>query len=117
MGKKGKIVEEYIAKLPPAQQEIVRSLRKTIRQAAPKLGEAIKWQTPCYSGSSNVCSIAAFKNHVNLHFFQGAELTDKQGVLEGTGKGMRHVKVHSAKEIPNNAIAGLVKQAAAVDRG
>src|SRR6186713_774331 len=37
--------------------------------------------------------VNAFKAHVNVGFFRGAEIADPEGILEGTGKFMRHVKL------------------------
>ena len=39
--------------------------------------------------------VNAFTSHVNVGFFGGAELADPIGLLEGTGRFMRHVN-HSA---------------------
>src|SRR6476620_7432802 len=35
--------------------------------------------------------VNAFRDHVNVGFFRGAEIDDPGGLLEGTGKLMRHV--------------------------
>ena len=109
---KKQTVAGYIAALPPSQKAAAKALRQIIRKAAPSLQEAIKWGVPCYCHCENVCSIMAYKNYVNLAFFRGADLTDAKGLLEGTGKGMRHVKIHSAKGIAKGAISALVKRAA-----
>jgi len=37
--------------------------------------------------------VDAFSAHVNVGFFFGAALDDPAGLLEGTGKRMRHVKI------------------------
>ena len=37
--------------------------------------------------------VNAFTVHVNVGFFRGAEIADPKGLLEGTGKLMRHVKL------------------------
>jgi hypothetical protein len=37
--------------------------------------------------------VNAFKDHVNVGFFRGARIADPEGLLEGTGKLMRHVKL------------------------
>jgi hypothetical protein len=37
--------------------------------------------------------VNAFTAHVNVGFFRGAEIADPAGLLEGTGKFMRHVKL------------------------
>ena len=41
--------------------------------------------------------VNAFKAHVNVGFFRGAELADPEGLLEGSGKFMRHVKLSSGR--------------------
>ena len=107
-----KTVDSYIAALPPPQKAMASTLRQIIRKAAPALVETIKWGTPCYGGAGNVCSIMAFASHVNLAFFRGAELNDQDGLLEGTGKGMRHITIRSSKDVRRAAITALVKQAA-----
>ncbi len=107
-----KTVDDHIAGLPPLQKEIASALRQIIRKTVPALAETIKWGMPCYVGTGNVCSIMAFQSHVNLAFFRGVELTDQDGLLEGTGKGMRHIKIRSRQDIRRAAISTLVKQAA-----
>src|SRR5262245_56836219 len=92
-------VDKIIEKMPLAQQEIARALRAIIRQAVPGLTESIKWGNACYANGSNVCSIIPYQSHVNLAFFQGTELDDPEGLLEGTGKAMRHVTVRSVGDI------------------
>jgi len=47
--------------------------------------------------------VDVFKNHTNIGFFYGAHLDDPAGVLEGTGKNMRHVKVKPGRE-PDPAV-------------
>jgi hypothetical protein len=41
------------------------------------------------------CYIAVYAAHINLGFYHGASLDDSTGILEGTGKGLRHVKISS----------------------
>ena len=52
-----------------------------------------------------------FTDHVNVGFFQGTELPDPHGLLEGTGKFMRHVKLMPAKSINEEALKELIAQA------
>ena len=49
--------------------------------------------------SEHFCYLAAHNDHVNLGFKYGAALPDPEGLLEGPGKLMRHVKVGAAVEI------------------
>ena len=51
------------------------------------------------------------KLHVNVGFFNGAELNDPDGLLEGTGKYMRHVKIDPGKVINEDALTKLINTA------
>jgi hypothetical protein len=55
--------------------------------------------------------VAAFKAHVNVGFFRGAELADPARLLEGTGKFMRHVKLRPDREIDAEAVMKLIETA------
>jgi hypothetical protein len=55
--------------------------------------------------------VNAFKAHVNVGFFRGAEIDDPEGLLEGTGKFMRHVKLRPEYEVNATALRKLIKTA------
>lgn len=55
--------------------------------------------------------VNAFKSHVNVGFFCGAELADPAGLLEGTGKFMRHVKLRPNSDINAAALTQLIESA------
>lgn len=55
-------------------------------------------------------------SYVNLGFFHGSELADPEGLLEGTGKRMRHVKVRSDEEARRPALGALIDAALAERR-
>src|ERR1051326_4515483 len=55
--------------------------------------------------------VNAFKAHVNVGFFRGAEIADPAGLLEGTGKFMRHVKLRPGRDINATALMELVESA------
>lgn len=55
--------------------------------------------------------VNAFKSHVNVGFFQGAALEDPAGLLEGSGKCMRHVKLHPDKSVNAAALEKLIAAA------
>ena len=55
--------------------------------------------------------VNAFKAHVNVGFFRGAELSDPKGLLEGTGKFMRHVKLGPEREVNAAALRKLIETA------
>lgn len=55
--------------------------------------------------------VGAFTNHVNVGFFQGANLPDPAGILEGSGKRMRHVKLRWGKPVNEAALSALIEAA------
>lgn len=55
--------------------------------------------------------VNGFKAHVNVGFFRGAELADPNGLLEGTGKVMRHVKLGPERDVDSIALTKLVETA------
>jgi hypothetical protein len=55
--------------------------------------------------------VNAFKAHVNVGFFRGAEIADPDGLLEGTGKLMRHVKLRPERDIDTAALTKLIDTA------
>ena len=52
--------------------------------------------------------VSVSRAHANVGFFRGAELEDPAGLLEGTGKRMRHVKVKPGVELDSAALAALI---------
>ncbi len=55
--------------------------------------------------------VNAFKAHVNVGFFHGAEIPDPEGLMEGTGKFMRHVKLRPEDDIDATALSKLIETA------
>jgi hypothetical protein len=55
--------------------------------------------------------VGIHKAHVSIGFFQGASLRDPAGLLEGTGKRMRHVKLKPGQAFDTAALGALVDAA------
>lgn len=64
-----------------------------------------------------MAALGAYTKWVSLMFLRGADLEDPAGVLEGTGKKMRHVKLRSPEEFSERraALVRLVKAAAGLN--
>lgn len=63
--------------------------------------------TACIGGAA-FAYVNAFRAHVNVGFFHGAALADPKGLLEGTGKYMRHVKLKPHSGLDAEALSELV---------
>lgn len=70
-----------------------------------------EWPTLFALDGYFVCGIAHKPRWVNISFFRGAELDDADGVLEGTGKGMRHVKLREPKDAASPALKRILREA------
>ena len=62
-------------------------------------------------GEAAFCYVDAFTAHVNVGFFLGAELHDPNGLLEGRGKFMRHVKLGVDRQPDAGALNALIEAA------
>lgn len=71
-----------------------------------------------HDGCPNACFgdvpfgyVNVFPSHVNVGFFQGATLADPSGLLLGSGKFMRHVKLGPGTTVDDDALKGLIEAA------
>ena len=55
--------------------------------------------------------VDTFTSHVNVGFFHGAMLDDPAGLLEGSGKRMRHVKLQPASDFDAQSLRNLIDAA------
>ena len=62
-------------------------------------------------GDAAFAYVNAFKAHVNVGFFRGAEFADPDGLLEGTGKFMRHVKLRPDRDVDATTLMKLIETA------
>ncbi|HEY0672658.1 MAG TPA: DUF1801 domain-containing protein [Longimicrobiales bacterium] len=105
--------DDYLEDQTPSNRAIIRALRQFVKRSEPKLKETVKWGNGCWVGESGpVAYVYAATGYVQFGFFHGSLLSDSKGLLEGTGKYVRHIKVHDPSDIDNRAFAALLKQAA-----
>lgn len=60
-------------------------------------------------GDAAFCYVNVFTAHVNVGFFLGAEMADPAGLLQGTGKFMRHVRLAPGHEVDEAALEELIQ--------
>lgn len=62
--------------------------------------------------ASNVInSIAVYTKWINLYFFEGDSLPDPEGLLQGTGVMVRHIRLDSAADLDRPAVKALMAEA------
>ncbi len=62
-------------------------------------------------GDAAFAYVNSFNAHVNVGFFRGAEIADPEGLLEGSGKFMRHVKLRPERDVDDTALKKLIETA------
>ena len=101
-------------------QSVAVALRTTVLDEIGPCYEAIypikKWISLLYSTTEkrmkdNICLIVVYRDHVSLMFPRGVDLKDARGLLEGTGKAMRHVKMVSVADVGRPGVRELIAQA------
>ena len=60
-------VDEYIGGFPAETQKILKKIRSTIREAAPKAEERISYGIAGYFENGILIYFAGFKNHVSVY--------------------------------------------------
>jgi len=100
-------VEEYVAKLPDWQQTAVKKLIECVKGALPDAELAIKWSQPVFSSNGPFCFIKPAKAHLNFGFWWGAKMDNPDGLLEGSGDKMRHIKFAEGDTIDCARLARL----------
>ncbi|MEX0761770.1 MAG: DUF1801 domain-containing protein [Dehalococcoidia bacterium] len=106
---------EWVADLDPAHRVIAQGLRNMLLEVEPNFQEAIKWGQPTFTaGGAARCYIADQDNYVHLGFYNGASLSDPHGLIDGTGKRMRHIKVHNLDEDLVEKLRAYVRESLSV---
>ncbi|CAM2065038.1 DUF1801 domain-containing protein [Sulfidibacter corallicola] len=105
-------IETWMDEHPGELGAIAQRWFKVIRDCGDDVRELLHdgHPTACV-GDAAFVYVNAFRAHVNVGFFRGAEILDPDGLLEGTGKFMRHVKLRPESEVDASALAQLVETA------
>lgn len=108
------------AAVSPALRQLAEAVHSRIVKLAPHLQQQMRWGQPAFVGRGDVASIGGTGKggnaHVNLYFFHGAQLPNPHLVIEGTGKGMRHIKFHKISDLDRPGVDAAIRAAVAFDQ-
>jgi hypothetical protein len=108
-------VARLLAEHPPELQAIEQALRATIRRELPDAVEQVDFGNKLIAFGRSMkmrgllFAIIAHRTHVNLQLADGAVLDDPDGLVEGTGKRIRHVKIRTLADASAPAVVGLIR--------
>ena len=116
------IFEDYLAQFSPAVQAFALQARRLILETVPGVLELVDPSSGiiAYGFSSRYadlfCSIAPYKNYINLIFGKGSQLPDPHRLLVGTGKYARHVRINKSEDLLRPGVRALLVAAAHLAR-
>ena len=110
--KRDPAIEAWMRARPNELGSIARRWFELMRGCGDNIRELLHdgHPTACV-GDAAFAYVNAFRAHVNVGFFRGAEIADPSRLLEGTGKFMRHVKLRPGGEIDALALTELIETA------
>ncbi len=116
-------VSANLKKLPTAVRPIVMATRRMVKAVAPDAVEApyqsgpprtasYMWKLVRYRVDGGyVLGIGTFPKYSTLIFYRGRELDDGTGLLDGSGKDARFLRLRSAADAERPAVKRLVREA------
>ena len=112
--------DELLAGVEPDLAAIARRLRAMIRAVDASTVETVRlgdnaatYGVGPKKMTDGYAYIMPMRGYINLGFYQGAVLADPERLLEGTGKGLRHVKIRSLAEANRPPVRALMAAALA----
>ncbi|HYR49528.1 MAG TPA: DUF1801 domain-containing protein [Candidatus Eisenbacteria bacterium] len=110
-------VDEFVAsKVLPEFRPVVASIRRVMKESAPGVHEVISYGIPMYGLKRPLAWINPSKTGITLGFRQGASFADRYGLLRGTGKHAKHVRMRNLGEVNVPALEYYIKQALKLDK-
>lgn len=104
-------VNTYLQELQTPLKGTLLKVRRLILDVDPGITEAIKWRNSLvFMFDKNMIQTVIGKKHITFIFFDGVELQDPDGLLEGEGKKNLSVRLDSM-DFDQAAFQNLVQQA------
>jgi uncharacterized protein YdhG (YjbR/CyaY superfamily) len=101
-------IDEYILQFSPDIQDILKMLRKVIKEAAPDAEEKISWGMPAFAHHGSLVYFAAHKNHIGFYPAPSGIEAFKQELSEyKAAKGS--VQFPITKPLPYELISKIVR--------
>ena len=115
-------IDYYLSRLSPGLSDIVREIRNLVAEIAPYATELMHSRGMSYfdaqrggTVSAGICQIIIYRDHIRLAFIHGAYLPDPRGLLEGSTKAKRFVRINSYEDAPWDYFKELIRDHAHFD--
>jgi len=102
-----KQIEEYIKKQDSSQKKIILKVRDLFQKTLPNYNEKFAWGVVVLGNDKFY--IASMKNRVHVGFAITGLSIEEIRLFEGSGKTMRHIKIHSMADIDEKKLVKLIE--------
>jgi hypothetical protein len=115
-------VQAFLASYPPEVRDLAWKLRALVFEVIPHVQELVDASDMMIGYGLNskwadiICVIAPYTSHVILMFGKGGELRDPEGMLKGTEKHVRYIKIVEASDIEDPEVRTLLENAVAAQQ-
>jgi hypothetical protein len=118
-------LRRFLQAYDPSIAQLFFAARAAILGLAPNADEllydAYNAVAAAYTFSNRLkesfCHIAAYRDYVNLGFNRGATLPDPEGLLAGSGRSIRHVRIATIADLKRPGVRRLLRTAVDEGRG
>ncbi len=108
--------EKWVGGIRVEHRELALALRGLVLEIEPGIEEGLKWGSPTFvKDRANRIYISDHERYIRLGFYNGASLANADGLVEGTGKRLRNIKVRSIGDPPLDALRVHVAESIAMD--
>jgi hypothetical protein len=116
-------IAEHLERIPPPLRPIVQAARRAVKTAAPHAKEVAYQSKPPRSrsamwklvrfavGDEYVVGIGTFSTYAAMFFTRGRELDDGGGLLEGSGKDARFIRLREPADAAQPALRRVLRKA------
>ncbi|CAN5165122.1 DUF1801 domain-containing protein [soil metagenome] len=110
-------IDQQITSISDWRGALLTNLRKLIHEADPEITEEWKWDVPVFTHKGMVCAISAFKDHVKINFFKGAQLSDPHKLINNgfTSKAHRSIDFSENDTLNESGLKELIKEAVSLN--
>jgi hypothetical protein len=114
-----KQLDRFLDAFVPEVAEIARKALAKLRKRLPHAIELVYDNydalacgfSPTERASDGVFSVAVYPQHANFFFLQGAKLADPDGILQGEGSRVRHLRLENEKTLDRADVKAMMATA------
>jgi hypothetical protein len=109
-------INEYVKKAGKFEG-VVKAVRALMKKSVSGVEEYVNpWKIPSFDSNGPLCCFMVGKEHVTFAFMRGAVLPDPEKLLEGTGKGVRNVKLRTVADVKKPGVKKLIAEAVKLNK-